>query len=115
MGYAATTIALYGIEIENTEENAPLLEKLSSMITDEEGYPAAKLYSIGHNQSKVTVAKESGLNWYVDDRYENFVDLNAAGMQGFGFIEMLVQLQFCSYEKNIWIVHAHSAIGWTGL
>lgn len=49
------------------------------------GYPAAKLYSIGHNQSKVTVAKESGLDWYVDDRYENFVDLNAAGICCFLF------------------------------
>jgi hypothetical protein len=46
MGYAATTIALYGIEIENTEENAPLLEKLSSMITDEEGYPACEQFDI---------------------------------------------------------------------
>lgn len=35
MGYAATTIAIYGIEIENTPENGPLLEKLSSMIIEE--------------------------------------------------------------------------------
>lgn len=44
------------------------------------GFPKAPLYSVGHNDSKVDIAKASGIDIFVDDRYENFVELNAAGV-----------------------------------
>lgn len=43
-------------------------------------FPSVPVYSIGFDKSKVTVAKESGIDWFVDDRYENFVELNNAGI-----------------------------------
>ena len=43
-------------------------------------FPAVPVYSIGFDQSKVEVAKKSGIDWFVDDRYENFVELNNAGI-----------------------------------
>lgn len=52
---------------------------------DKNGFPAAKVYSIGHGESKVEVAKKSGIDIYVDDRYENFVELNKAGICTFLF------------------------------
>lgn len=46
----------------------------------ENGYPKAKVYTVGVNKSKVEVAKESGIDIFVDDRYENFVELNREGI-----------------------------------
>lgn len=47
---------------------------------DKNGFPTMPVYSVGLNQSKVDVAKESGIDIYVDDRYENFVELTNAGI-----------------------------------
>jgi len=44
------------------------------------GFPTVPVYSIGPNQSKVDVAKESGIEFFVDDKFENFVELNNAGI-----------------------------------
>jgi len=38
------------------------------------------VYSVGHGESKVSVAKNSGIDIFVDDRFENFVELNNAGV-----------------------------------
>lgn len=47
---------------------------------DINGFPTVPVYSIGNGVSKVQVALESGIDRYVDDRYENFVELNNAGI-----------------------------------
>jgi 5'(3')-deoxyribonucleotidase len=52
---------------------------------DNNGFPSMPVYSIGHGESKVNVAKQSGIDIYVDDRYENFVELNNAGICTFLF------------------------------
>ena len=44
------------------------------------GFPQVKVYSIGHGESKVQVAKDSGIDIFVDDRFDNFVELNKAGI-----------------------------------
>lgn len=44
------------------------------------GFPDAKIYTVGYGQSKIDIAKESGIDLFVDDRYENFVELNRAGI-----------------------------------
>lgn len=44
------------------------------------GFPTMPVYSVGNGASKVQVAKESGIDWFVDDRYENFVELNQNGV-----------------------------------
>jgi hypothetical protein len=52
---------------------------------DKNGFPTTPVYSIGHGESKVDVAMKSGIEIYVDDRYENFVELNNAGICCFLF------------------------------
>jgi hypothetical protein len=52
---------------------------------DKNGFPAVPVYSVGHGVSKVEVAKESGIDIFVDDRYENFVELNQNGICCFLF------------------------------
>lgn len=47
---------------------------------DKNGFPTMPVYTVGQNQSKVEVAKETGVEIYVDDRFENFVELTNAGI-----------------------------------
>lgn len=44
------------------------------------GFPTMPVYTVGHNQSKVDVAKNANIDIFVDDRFENFVELNNAGI-----------------------------------
>ena len=52
---------------------------------DKNGFPSMPVYTVGHDQSKVEVALESGIDWFVDDRFDNFVELNRAGICCFLF------------------------------
>ena len=52
---------------------------------DKNGFPTMPVYSVDFGESKVEVAKKSGIEWFVDDRYENFVELNNAGICTFLF------------------------------
>lgn len=52
---------------------------------DKNGFPATKVYSVGINCSKVDIAKESGIDIFVDDRFENFTELNNNGICCFLF------------------------------
>lgn len=49
------------------------------------GFPTRPVHSIPFGHSKVEVAKNSGIDIFVDDRYENFVELNNAGICTFLF------------------------------
>jgi hypothetical protein len=44
------------------------------------GFPCAPVYTVNFDHSKVDVARESGIEIYIDDKYENFVELNNAGI-----------------------------------
>lgn len=52
---------------------------------DKNGFPTAPVYSVEINTSKVEVAKKAGIEFFVDDRYENFIELNKAGICTFLF------------------------------
>lgn len=43
-------------------------------------FPVAPVYVVGQGASKVSVAKASGVDVFVDDSYENYVDLNKNGI-----------------------------------
>jgi hypothetical protein len=44
------------------------------------GFPTVPVYCVPHNESKVHIAKQLGITHFVDDRFENFVELNKAGI-----------------------------------
>jgi hypothetical protein len=44
------------------------------------GFPTVPVYTVHLGQSKVEVAKKAGIEWFIDDRFENFVELNKAGI-----------------------------------
>lgn len=44
------------------------------------GFPCVPVHTVGHGESKVEVLKAAGVEWFVDDRFENYVELNKAGI-----------------------------------
>lgn len=44
------------------------------------GFPTAPVYSVGFNNSKAETVKNCGVDIFVDDGFENFVELNNAGV-----------------------------------
>ena len=47
---------------------------------EQNGYPCSPVISVPFGASKVEMAKESGIEIFVDDKFENFVELNNAGI-----------------------------------
>jgi uncharacterized HAD superfamily protein len=47
---------------------------------DKHGFPAVPVYSVGLGESKLEALKKSGVEIFVDDRWDNFVELNKAGI-----------------------------------
>jgi hypothetical protein len=52
---------------------------------DMNGYPTARVISVGLFQSKVQAAKEAGVEVFVDDSFDNFKELNKNGITCFLF------------------------------
>lgn len=63
----------------------PIPKKWTEQWLDKHGFPAVPVYTVGLEESKVDVAKKSGIEIFVDDRFENFVELNNAGIFCFLF------------------------------
>lgn len=61
-----------------TSRSVPI--ELTKKWIQKNGFPTAPVYSIGFGESKVEVAKSSGIDLFVDDRFDNFVELNNAGI-----------------------------------
>jgi len=47
---------------------------------DSHGFPVAPVHTVGPGESKVSAALSENLDIFVDDRYENFVQMNKAGI-----------------------------------
>lgn len=47
---------------------------------DANGFPDAPIYSVGIGESKIDVAKKSGIDYFIDDYTKNFIELNRAGI-----------------------------------
>jgi hypothetical protein len=63
----------------------PVDAEISEMWLDKHGFPTKPVYCVGEGQSKVEVAKESGIEFFIDDHYNNFVELNNAGIYTYLF------------------------------
>lgn len=53
---------------------------ISEQWLNKNGFPKAPVYSIGAGESKVKIALDAGIDIFVDDSYDNFVELNRAGI-----------------------------------
>ena len=58
----------------------PVLQELTEDWLDKYHFPCKKVYSIGLRTSKVDACKEAGVEIFIDDSFDNFVELNNAGI-----------------------------------
>jgi hypothetical protein len=58
----------------------PVSKEITEQWLDKKGFPGRKVFSLDLRQSKVDVAKEAGIEIFIDDCYENFVEMNNAGI-----------------------------------
>ena len=55
-------------------------EAVTKAWLEEHGFPCAPVYTVPFGKSKVDVAREAGIEWFIDDSFTNFVELNKAGI-----------------------------------
>lgn len=58
----------------------PVSKEVTEAWLDKYHFPAKPVYSVDIRQSKVEVAKEAGVEIFIDDAFENFVELNNGGI-----------------------------------
>jgi len=58
----------------------PVSKEITEQWLDKHNFPGRKVISLELRQSKVEAAKEAGVEVFVDDCYENFVELNNGGI-----------------------------------
>jgi len=58
----------------------PVSKEITEQWLDMHEFPAKPVYAVAIKESKADVAKESGIEIFIDDSYENFVDLNKNGI-----------------------------------
>lgn len=61
-----------------TSRNIP--QSITETWIEKNGFPCAPVYTVGHDMSKVEAAIDAKVDIFVDDRFENFVELNNAGI-----------------------------------
>jgi len=66
---------------------------------DKHGFPSVPVYSVGFNGTKVDIAKEQKLDFFIDDRFENFVEMNKAGITTLLFDSHHNQKYFVGYKR----------------
>jgi hypothetical protein len=55
-------------------------ETITKQWLQDNGFPTAPLYTVPFGGSKVDVAIKAGIEWFIDDSYDNFVELNRSGI-----------------------------------
>ncbi len=58
----------------------PVSTKVTEQWLDKNGFSQRPVMTVGLGKSKVDVLKEAGIDMFIDDRYENFVELNKNGI-----------------------------------
>jgi 5'(3')-deoxyribonucleotidase len=58
----------------------PVDTKITEMWLKMHGFPQVPVYTVPMNTSKAEALKKAGVDIFVDDKYDNFVDLNKAGI-----------------------------------
>lgn len=55
-------------------------KEITEQWIEKNGFACKPVYTVPFNTSKVEIAKKSGIDIFVDDKFENFVELNNAGI-----------------------------------
>lgn len=58
----------------------PVSTDITEQWLDKNGYPVKPVITVGVGKSKVQALKDAGVEVFVDDRYENYLEINKAGI-----------------------------------
>lgn len=58
----------------------PVPSKVTEKWLDDNGFPTRPVYTVNVGESKANIIKEAGIDLYIDDRWENYIDLNSKGV-----------------------------------
>jgi hypothetical protein len=58
----------------------PVSKEITEQWLDKYGFPTKPVYTVDINHSKVQIAKEAGIEIFIDDSYDNFLELNQNGI-----------------------------------
>lgn len=58
----------------------PVDSKITEEWLEKHGYPKKPVITVGINISKIDAAKQNDVDIFIDDHYENFLELNNAGI-----------------------------------
>ena len=58
----------------------PVSKEITEQWLDKHEFSAKPVYSVDINESKINVAKNAGIDIFIDDCFENFVELNNGGI-----------------------------------
>ncbi len=58
----------------------PITKEVTEQWLDNHNFPSKPVYSVDVRHTKVDVAKEAGIEIFIDDSFDNFVDLNNNGI-----------------------------------
>ena len=58
----------------------PVETRISELWLNKNGFPKKKVYTVPTGTSKVDIAKEAGVELFIDDYYKNFIELNEEGI-----------------------------------
>ena len=63
----------------------PVDSEITRQWLEKHGFPMRPVYTVLPNETKVEIAKNAGVDYFVDDGYHNFIELNKAGICCFLF------------------------------
>ena len=58
----------------------PVDSEITRQWLEKHGFPMRPVYTVPPNSTKVEVAKQAGVEWFIDDGYHNFIELNKSGI-----------------------------------
>lgn len=82
----------------------PVSSEVTKAWIEKNGFPCVPIYTVDVNHSKVDVARESGIDIFIDDKFDNFAELNKAGICTF-LMDMPHNRRFDVAYKRIYSVN----------
>ncbi|NLZ73775.1 MAG: hypothetical protein GX905_08185 [Bacteroidales bacterium] len=82
----------------------PISSEATKAWIEKNGFPCVPIYTVDVNHSKVDVARESGIDIFIDDKFDNFAELNKAGICTF-LMDMPHNRRFDVAYKRIYSVN----------
>lgn len=58
-------------------------EEITKEWIEKNGFPTKPVYTVGFGKSKIAAARSAGIDWFIDDNYETYLEMNKSGITCF--------------------------------